>query len=140
MKTQASVFLLNLLLAASTNCQSNQRGSNGEISEECADGPGWANGGWKAADAGEPRYTFYNRYIPIYPNIPQNSQIYPHITQYTFYHRDLTLDLDWHQLSWTHLVQRSPFTPIVSIITKYHYHIFQVAMYSDGERPCKVDK
>ena len=26
---------------------------------------------------------------------------------YTFHNRDLLLDLDWHLLSWTHLVQRS---------------------------------
>lgn len=28
---------------------------------------------------------------------------------YTFHNRDLPLDLDWHLLSWTHLVQRSSY-------------------------------
>ena len=82
--TQACVFVL--ILAATTNSQ-NRRISE-KLSGECAEGPGWSSSGSTAAaaaaaaDAGDqPRYTFDNR--------------------------DLTLDLDRHLLSWTHLVQRS---------------------------------
>ena len=89
--TQACVFVL-LILAATTNSQ-NQKISE-KLSGECAEGPGWLSSGSTAAaaDAGgdQPRYTFDNR--------------------------DLTLDLDRHLLSWTHLVQRSP------QLTYFHPH------------------
>ena len=75
--TQACVFAL--ILATATNSQ-NRRISE-KFSGECAEGPGWSSSG-QAADTGgdQPRYTFYNR--------------------------DLTLDLDRHLLSWSHLLQR----------------------------------
>ena len=78
MMTQACVFVL--ILAATTNSQT--RRISEKLSGECAEGPGWSSSGSTAAsDAGDqPRYTFDNR--------------------------DLTLDLDRHLLSWTHLVQR----------------------------------
>ena len=98
MMTQACVFVL--ILAATTNSQT--RRISEKLSGECAEGPGWSSSGsaaaaTAAADAGgdQPRYTFYNR--------------------------DLTLDLDRHLLSWTHLVQRSPFTP-KSQLTSFHCH------------------
>ena len=93
MMTQASLFVL--ILATSTNSKT-QRFSE-KLSGECAEGPGWSSSGSPTAtDAGDqPRYTFYNR--------------------------DLTLDLDRHLLSWTHLVQRSPFTP-KSQLTSFHCH------------------
>ena len=101
MMTQASIFALSLFLAA--NSQSSR--SNGKISTECVNGPGWKSDLTAEAGAG-PQYTFYNMAGP----------------QYAFQKRDLTLDLDWHLLSWTHLVQRLPFTPMS--LTYFHHHQF----------------